>query len=113
MGDFGGLSTTVSDDDDLVYSVKWHALAGLIFALSSFLVFAISRTITFVVVGYLFGLLGTVVAMYAAVHQRKVASDLRYVDSGFNVLAVARVVRIAASTGCFLNTILLAGLISR
>lgn len=113
MGDIFDLPTGAADDDDVIYSVKWPVMVGGLFACFSCLVFAIPRTVSVVVVGYVLGLVGTVMAMYAAVHQRKVESDLRYVERGFDVLSAARIVRFASLVGCFVNTLLLARLIAR
>lgn len=115
VGIFEESSVSFSTTTETIVSKKWPVLVGALLVLLGLLATLIDRSNgspTPVIIGYACGLAGTVVAMYAASSERESSNKPNYVRAGIDVLAVARVVRIAALLACLVNTYLIASVVA-
>lgn len=115
MGVFEESVGSLSAPVKTVTSKKWPVFVGGFLVLLGLLATLIDRSNgspTPVVIGYMCGLAGTIVAMYAASSERELSNSAHYVRSGIDVLVIARVVRVSALLVCLLNTYLIASVVA-
>ena len=115
VGVFEDNVVSFSSTEEIKVSKKWPVLVGAFLVLLGLLATLIDRSNgspTPVLIRYVCGLAGTVVAMYAASSERELSNNPNYVRTGIDVLVVARVVRISALMVCLLNTYLIASVVA-